>query len=133
MAINNIQREIKEDGDKQTSDLLKVEFDFNELNRAVEVARWFESVIIPLLRKVGAPDEIIAGFSIAFATELTEVVIRKYISTTPATDIEKAIEVIDYELPKFIKMDRSSLDINSVLKTWSLMKEILVKGGGKNA
>ena len=104
-------------------------FEFNELNRAVEVAQWFEWTIVPLLKRRGVPDETVAGLSVAFATKLSEAVIRKYITTVATINLEKAIEIIDEELPKLIKQSQSSLDIDSVLKTWGLIKEILAKGG----
>lgn len=130
MVVKKVQREVKGE-EAQQAQIPEAGFEFNELNRAVEVARWFENTVIPLLTKRGVPEETIAGLSVAFATKLSEAVIRKYITTVATINLEKAIEIIDEELPKLIKQSQSSLDVDSVLKTWSLMKEILAKGGGK--
>ena len=108
-------------------------FEFNELNRAVEVAQWFEWTIVPLLKRRGVPDETVAGLSVAFATKLSEAVIRKYITTVASINLEKAIEIIDEELPKLIKQSQSPLDVDSLMKTWALIKELVAKGGGKLA
>lgn len=108
-------------------------FEFNELNRATEVARWFQDTIIPLLKKNGFSDDMVLAFTAAFSTRLSTLALRKYQMSVSSISLAKAIEIIDEELPKLIKQANEPVDIDSVIKAWNVLKDFAKRiGGGGN-
>ncbi|QXJ36585.1 hypothetical protein [Saccharolobus shibatae] len=115
-------------------------FEFNELNRAIEVINFFENTIVPFLKKRKVDDKVIAAISGAFAMRLSNLVLRKYQLTIASINLEKAIQVLDEELPKLVKQSSGSVDAETIIKTWDMLKDLLKKmstsisgsGGGKN-
>ena len=106
-------------------------FEFNELNRAIEVARWYKDTIIPLLRMVGFDDDMILAFTAAFASRLSTLALRKYQMSVSSISLAKAIEIIDEELPKLIKQANEPIDVEGILKAWNVLKELAKRMGGE--
>lgn len=130
VAIKKVQRGQKEEEAQQTFELPTLGFEFNELNRAVEVLRFFDDAIVPFLKRKKVDDEAIAELSTVFAVKLSSIILRKYQLTIATINLEKAIEIIDEELPNLIKQTSSTVDVEALLKTWSMLKELIRKAGG---
>ncbi|BDB97927.1 hypothetical protein [Saccharolobus caldissimus] len=109
---------------------LSIVYEFNELNRAVELINFFENTIVPFLKKRKVDDKLIASISTVFASKVSELVLRKYQLTVSTINLEKAIEIIDEALPKLLKESSPTIDVDMVIKTWETLKKIIT-GGSK--
>lgn len=101
---------------------LSIVYEFNELNRAVELINFFENTIVPFLKKRKVDDKLIASISTVFASKVSELVLRKYQLTVSTINLEKAIEIIDEALPKLLKESSPTIDVDMVIKTWETLK-----------
>ncbi len=105
-------------------------FEWNELNRAVEILRFFDDALIPFIKRSNIDANVIAMLRIALATRLSEIVLRKYQMTSTSFNLETAIDIIDEQLPKLLKTSANTINAEDILKTWNVLKEI-IKGGKK--
>ncbi len=105
-------------------------FEWNELNRAVEILRFFDDALIPFIKRSNSDANVIAMLRIALATRLSEIVLRKYQMTSTSFNLETAIDIIDEQLPKLLKTSANTINAEDILKTWNVLKEI-IKGGKK--
>ena len=127
----------KEKQQSSTQSLIDIEalkkglsgFDWNELNRANEILRFFDDVIIPFIKRANVDAPVITMLRIALATRLSEIVLRKYQITSTSFNLETAINIIDEQLPKLVK-STSSINAEDILKMWNVLKDII--RGGKN-
>ena len=104
-------------------------YNWEELNRATEIYRFFLDVIAPSLRRLGVDDTLIAYFG-ALLTEKTINMIfdKAYLEAPRGLSIESAINIIDEELPKLLQRSGSNeSDIKKVKEMWDAMKGILSK------
>jgi hypothetical protein len=103
-------------------------FEWNELNRATEILRFFDDALIAFIRRGGVDPHVIAMLRIALATRLSEIVLRKYQTTSASFNLETAINIIDEQLPKLIKTTNSSINAEDILRMWNVLKD-MIKGG----
>ena len=104
-------------------------FEWAELNRALEILRFFDDALIPFIRS-NIDARVITMLRIALATRLSEIVLRKYQTISTSFNLETAIDIIDEQLPKLLKSSGSTINAEDILKTWNALKEI-IKGGKK--
>ena len=104
-------------------------FEWSELNRAIEILRFFDDAVIPFVGRNVDP-HVIAMLRIALATRLAEIILRKYQMTSTSFNLESAIDIIDEQLPKLIKSSGSSINAEDILKLWNTLKD-MIRGGKK--
>lgn len=100
-----------------------INYEFNDINRAVELFNYFENTVIPFLKKRKVDDETIARLSVMFAIEINSILAEKYQQTISTINLEKAIEILDEELPKLVK--QSSGTAEDIIKMWEAIKNLL--------
>jgi hypothetical protein len=111
---------------------IKTKFEWNELNRAVEILQFFDSFVSTFLRRVDP--SIVDELRLILASKLSEVLFRKYQLTVASINLETAINIIDEQLPKI--MQNNNLDVDEMLKAWGIVKNLfsqknLQKKGGE--
>jgi len=99
---------------------IKTKFEWNELNRAVEIMQFFDSFIATFLKNVDP--KIIAELRLIASSKLYEILMRKYQLTVASINLETAINIIDEQLPKI--MQNSNLDVDEMLKAWGIVKNL---------
>jgi len=99
---------------------IKTKFEWNELNRAVEIMQFFDSFVATFLRNVDP--KVIAELRLIAASKLYEILMRKYQLTVASINLETAINIIDEQLPKLLK--NSNLDVDEMLKAWGIVKNL---------
>ena len=99
---------------------IKTKFEWNELNRAVEIMQFFDSFIATFLKNVDP--KIIAELRLIASSKLYEILMRKYQLTVASINLETAINIIDEQLPKLLK--NSNLDVDEMLKAWGIVKNL---------
>ena len=104
-------------------------FEWAELNRAVEILRFFDDALIPFVKRSNIDANIIAMLRIALATRLSEIVLRKYQTISTSFNLETAIDIIDEQLPKLVKSS-GSINAEDILKLWNTLKD-MIRGGKK--
>nr|WP_011114828.1 hypothetical protein [Sulfolobus islandicus]CAC15844.1 hypothetical protein [Sulfolobus islandicus] len=104
---------------------LSINYEFNDINRAVELFQFFENTVIPFLKKRKVDDETIARLSVMFAIRINNILAEKYQQTISTINLEKAIEILDEELPNLIKQSQSSATAEDLMKAWEAIKNIL--------
>ncbi len=57
-------------------------FNWAELDRAIEILRFFDDALIPFVKRSNVDANVIAMLRIALATRLSEIVLRKYQMTS---------------------------------------------------
>lgn len=100
-----------------------INYEFNDINRAVELFNYFENTVIPFLKKRKVDDETIARLSVMLAIEINSILAEKYQQTISTINLEKAIEILDEELPKLVK--QSSGTAEDIIKMWEAIKNLL--------
>jgi hypothetical protein len=103
-------------------------FEWAELNRAVEILRFFDDALIPFIKRSNIDAQVIAMLRIALATRLSEIVLRKYQMTSTSFNLESAIDIIDEQLPKLLKTSANTINAEDILKTWNVLKDIIKSG-----
>jgi len=109
---------------------IKTKFEWNELNRAMEIMQFFDALVTTYLKNVDP--SIIAELRLIMISKISEVMIRKHQFTVASINLETAIDIIDEQLPKILK--NSSLDVDEMLKAWGILKNLFSqkeKGGEK--
>ena len=111
---------------------IKTRFEWNELNRAVEIMQFFDSFVATFLRSVDP--SLVAEMRLILASKLNEILMRKYQLTIASINLETAINIIDEQLPKILK--NNNLDVDEMLKAWGIVKNLfsqknLQKKGGE--
>ena len=110
---------------------IKTKFEWNELNRAVEILQFFDAFVATFLRRVDP--SIVDELRLILASKLSEVLFRKYQLTVASINLETAINIIDEQLPKI--MQNNNLDVDEMLKAWGIVKNLFSlsqkKGGEK--
>jgi len=99
---------------------IKTKFEWNELNRAVEIMQFFDSFIATFLKNVDP--KIIAELRLIASSKLYEILMRKYQLTVASINLETAINIIDEQLPKI--MQNNNLDVDEMLKAWGIVKNL---------
>jgi len=69
------------------------QFEWSELNRAVEIMQFFDSFVATFLRNVDP--KIIAELKLILASKISEILLRKYQLTDASINQETAINTID--------------------------------------
>ncbi len=100
-------------------------FNWAELDRAVEILRFFDDAIIAFIKRSNVDPNVVAMLRIALATRLSEIVLRKYQMTATSFNLETAIDIIDEQLPKLIKSSESAINAEDILKMWNALKDII--------
>jgi hypothetical protein len=104
-------------------------FEWAELNRALEILRFFDDAVIPFIGRNVDP-HVTATLRIALATSLSEIVLRKYQTISTSFNLETAIDIIDEQLPKLLKTSANSINAEDILKLWNTLKD-MIRGGKK--
>jgi len=106
---------------------IKTKFEWNELNRAEEILRFFDSAAANFLRNIDP--KIIAELKLILISKISDVLLRKYQLTVASINLETAINIIDEQLPKLLK--NSNLDVDEMLKAWGIMKNLFSQKKGE--
>jgi len=101
-------------------------FEWNELNRANDILKFFDTAITVFVRKADVDAPVIAMMRIALATRLSGIILRKFQMTSTSFNLESAIDIIDEQLPKLLKS--SGVNAEDILKMWNVLKDV-VQGG----
>ena len=99
---------------------IKTRFEWNELNRAEEILRFFDSAAANFLRNIDP--KIIAELKLILISKISDVLLRKYQLTVASINLETAINIIDEQLPKLLK--NSNMDVDEMLKAWGIVKNL---------
>jgi hypothetical protein len=100
-------------------------FEWAELNRALEILRFFDDALIPFIKRSNINANVIAMLRIALATRLSVIILRKYQTISTSFNLESAIDIIDEQLPKLIKSSGSTINAEDILKLWNTLKDII--------
>ena len=106
-------------------------FEWNELNRANEVLKFFDNAITVFLKRSYIDPKFIALLRISLATKLSETVVRKFQMTSTPINLETAIAIIDEQLPKLREKAGGTLNIDEFTRMWNIAKEVFkaITGG----
>jgi len=99
---------------------IKTKFEWNELNRVVEILQSFDAVAANFLRHVDP--SLVDELRFILVAKLYEVLTRKFQLTIASINLETAINIIDEQLPKILK--NSNLDVDEMLKAWGIVKNL---------
>jgi len=99
---------------------IKTKFEWSELNRAIELAQFFDAFTANFLRRTDP--KVVEELRLILASKISEVLIRKYQLTIASINLETAIDIIDEQLPKLLK--NSNLDVDEMLKAWGIVKNL---------
>jgi hypothetical protein len=99
---------------------IKTKFEWNELNRVVEIMQSFDAVAANFLRHVDP--SLVDEMRFVLVAKLYEVLTRKFQLTIASINLETAINIIDEQLPKILK--NSNLDVDEMLKAWGIVKNL---------
>ena len=98
-------------------------FEWNELNRANEILKFFDNAITVFLKRSYIDPKFIALLRISLATKLSETVVRKFQMTSTPVNLETAIAIIDEQLPKLREKAGGTLNVDEFTKMWNIAKE----------
>jgi len=106
-------------------------FEWNELNRANEVLKFFDNAITVFLKRSYIDPKFIALLRISLATKLSETIVRKFQMTSTPINLETAIAIIDEQLPKLREKAGGTLNVDEFTRMWNLAKEVFkaISGG----
>jgi len=111
---------------------IKTKFEWNELNRAEEIIKFFDAIAATSLRKIDP--SLVEELRLILISKISEVLVRKWQLTVASINLETAIDIIDEQLPKILK--NSNFDVDEMLKAWGIVKNLFSqksqkKGGEK--
>ena len=99
------------------------------MNRLREVFEFFDTVIVPMHRKY----KIDPKLTDYFLAELTEAAIniilnKSYLEAPRGLSLERAISIIDEELPKLLSKSGAQEDvIKNVKEVWEIIKGLVIR------